>query len=96
MNATQTYLRGGWVVEFHKNIHMYSHALKLSRKSETYDVPCESTPSGIVAIWPYELKVSDAAFQELLAVLREWASQSGLRYRLYTSPRDYEANDPTI
>lgn len=89
MSAAQVYLFDGWTVEFHKNIHMYSHSLKLSRGSETYDVFCEDTPAGFVGIWPYELKVkvTDAIFHELLTVLRKWASQSDFQYRLYTSPK---------
>ena len=95
MNAAQTYLLNGWTVEFHKNIHMYSHNLILSRGVEAYQVFCEDTPSGFIGIWPYELKeaLADAIFQELLAVLRKWASLSNFRYRLYTSQNDYETND---
>ena len=96
MTAAQTYLLNGWTVEFHKHIHMYSHSLKLSRGRESYQVFCEDTPSGFVGIWPYEMKetVTDSIFQELLAVLRKWASQSDFHYRLYTSQNDYETNDP--
>lgn len=93
MIDTQTCLPNGWAVEFHKNIHMYWHSLKLSRSSETYVVPCEDTPSGFVAIWPHELNVPDALLQEILEVLRNWANQSGLQYRLYTSPNNYEAKE---
>jgi hypothetical protein len=95
MNAEQIYLLNGWTVEFHKNIHMYSHDLVLSRGSEAYQVFCEDTPSGVVGIWPYELKeiVGDAIFQELLVVLRKWTSLSNFQYRLYTSQNDYETND---
>jgi len=94
MNAAQIYLLNGWTVEFHKNIHMYSHDLKLSKGRELYQVFCEDTPSGFVGIWPYELKetVTDATFQEILAVLRKWASLSGFQYRLYSSQNDYETN----
>ena len=86
----------GWTVQFHQNIHMYSHSLKLSKGNETYAVFCEDTPSGFVGIWPSELEVTDATFQELLTVLRKWANQSGFQYRLYTSPTEYEANDKKV
>ena len=56
MNAAQIYLLNGWTVEFHKNIYMYSHDLKLSRGHEVYQVSCEDMPAGFVGIWPYELK----------------------------------------
>lgn len=94
MDAAQIYLLDGWTVEFHKNVHMYSHDLKLSRGREAYQVFCEDTPSGFVGIWPYELRetVTDAIFQEILAALRKWASLSDFQYRLYTSQNDYETN----
>jgi hypothetical protein len=93
--SMQIGLYNGWVVEFQKNVHMYSHNLKLSKDGVTYDVPCEDTPSGFVGIWPYDLKlkVADPRFKNLLVALREWARQSGLRYRLYTSRDKYETND---
>jgi len=84
----------GWAVEFRRNVHMYCHSLKLSKAGETYDVPCEDSPSGFVLIWPYELKADDTAIQDLLAALREWANQAGIQYRLYTSPTEYETNGP--
>lgn len=93
MSAELVYIIDRWTVRFHQNIHMYSHSLKLSKGSETYTVSCEDTPSGFVGIWPYDLKVADTTFQELLAVLRQWAYQSGFQYRLYTSATDYETND---
>lgn len=95
MNTAQIYLLDGWTVEFQKNIHMYSHGLKLSRGGLAYQVFCEDTPSGFVGIWPYELKeaVADTTFQELVAVLRKWAILSDLHYRLYTSQNEYETND---
>lgn len=93
MTGSWTSLRNGWVVDFRKNIHMYSHSLKLSKGGETYDVFCEDTPSGFVGIWPYELKVTDGIRQEVFSALREWATQSGLPYRLYTSRDEYETNE---
>lgn len=88
-------LLDGWIVEFHKNVHMYTHSLKLSKGNETYDVYCEDTPSGFVGIWLFELKdkVTNATFRELLTVLRKWASQSGFQYYLCISQADYETND---
>jgi hypothetical protein len=80
----------GWVVCFRRNIHMYAHSLKLSRGAETYEVGCEDTPDGFVAIWPYELPVDGARLQEIVSVLRKWASAVGLRGRLYTSKSTHE------
>ena len=96
IKTAHIYLLNGWTVEFQKNIHMYSHHLKLSRGREAYQVFCEDTPSGFVGIWPYELKetITDALFQELLLVLRKWAILADFQYRLYTSRDDYETNDP--
>ncbi len=92
MGQEHVYSIDGWTVRFHQNIHMYSHDLKVSRGSETYTVFCEDTPAGFVGIWPFELEVSDEKFQELLAVLRQWAKQSGFECRLYTSATEYEAS----
>lgn len=89
----QTQIHKGWVVEFRKHIHMYCHSLRLSKGEQSYDVPCEDTPAGFVGIWPYELKVADVVLQDICVALREWASQSGMRYRLYTSAEKFEAND---
>lgn len=82
----------GWTVRFGKNIHMYSHSLKLSKSGEIYNVFCEDSPYGFVGIWPYDLEVPDTKFREILVVLQKWASQSGLKYRLYTSPKEYEVD----
>lgn len=89
-----TEVHGGWVVEFHKNVHKYWHSLRLSRAGEAYDVPCENSTSGHIIIWPYQLKIADAVYKDLFLALREWADQSGFHYRLYTSPKDYEADSP--
>jgi len=88
----------GWAIEFRKNIHMYTHSLKLSKGDETYNVYCEDTPAGFVGIWLYELKdkVASTTFCELLTVLRKWANQSGFQYHLYTSLTDYETNDTKV
>jgi hypothetical protein len=96
MSAEQVYSIDGWTIRFHRNIHMYSHSLNLSRGNETHAVFCEDSPAGFVGIWPYELEVTAATFQELVAVLRKWANQAGFQYRLYTSAMDYEANDTKI
>jgi hypothetical protein len=92
MSAERIYSFNGWTVQFHQNIHMYSHGVKLSRGSEAYSVFCENTPSGFVGIWPYELQVNNDTFQELLAVLRKWANHSGFQYRLYTTPTEFETS----
>lgn len=92
MTTEQVYICDGWTVRFYKNIHMYSHSLKLSKNGEIYAVFCEDSPFGFVGIWPYVLEVSNAKFREILVVLNKWASQSALTYRLYTSPKEYEAD----
>lgn len=85
----------GWTVEFRKNIHMYCHSLKMAKGGRVYEVPCEDTPlsNGLVAMWPYALNLEEAAFQDLLSGLREWAERSSMKYRIYTSKNDYETNE---
>jgi hypothetical protein len=85
--------RNGWEIEFRKNIHMYYHSLKATKDGRTFDVPCEDTPGNFVGIWPYQLSLNAKESPELFEALREWASQSGLKYRLYKTREDYEAND---
>ena len=31
----------GWVIDFRKNIHMYTHSLKATKSGRTFDVECE-------------------------------------------------------
>jgi hypothetical protein len=82
----------GWIVEFERNSHMYCHNLKMTKAGQEYQIPCEDSPMGFIAIWPYELNIEDAEFHALLAGLRAWASHSGMKYRLYTSMEHYETN----
>lgn len=71
----------------------YYHSLKASKDGQTFDVPCEDTPSNFVGIWTYQLSLSATELIDLFAGLREWANQSGLKYRLYNTREDYESSD---
>jgi len=88
-------VHNGWIVEFRKNIHMYCYSLKMAKGGGQYEVPCEDSPisDGLVAIWPYELQLDEAIFQDLLNGLREWADSSAVKYRLYKLKIDYETNE---
>ena len=83
----------GWTIEFRKNIHMYFHSLKAVKDGRMLDVPCEDTPFDFVAIWPYQLNLNAAESLDLLEGLRDWANQSGMKYRLYKTRENYETND---
>ncbi|SCK34205.1 hypothetical protein VAR608DRAFT_3048 [Variovorax sp. HW608] len=72
---------------------MYCHSLKMAKAGRKYDIPCEDSPMGFVAIWPYELNLEDSVFQDLLVGLRAWATLSGIKYKLYTSKDDCETNE---
>ena len=82
-----------WVVAFTKNVHMYCHRLKATKYNRTIDVPCEDTPAGFVGIWPYELGLDGAEYQDLMNVLREWANREGITYRLHETKDTFESND---
>jgi hypothetical protein len=82
----------GWVIDFRKNIHMYTHSLKATKSGRTFDVECEDTPDAFVGIWPYSLNLDIAVSQDLLEALSDWAKNSGMTYRLYRSKDDYETN----
>jgi hypothetical protein len=88
-------MHNGWAIHFRKNIHMHSHLLKVTKSGAAYEVPCEDMPvsNGLIGIWPYELNLHPGELQGLLQALREWATSSGLKYRLYTSKNDYESNE---
>ncbi len=86
-------LSNGWAIEFTKSIHMYCHSLRDTKNNSTFNVPCEDTPAGFVGIWPYELKLDDTGYQGLLSALREWASGTGINYRLYKTSDTFESND---
>jgi hypothetical protein len=83
----------GWVVKFIKNIHMYSHDLRVSKAGAEYQVMCEDTPYSFVGIWPYDLNLEESEYQDLLQGLRAWAKHKGFKYRLYTSREIYESNE---
>src|SRR5471030_491294 len=82
----------GWAIKFTKNVYMYTHSLKAEKNGEIYDVPCEDTPSGFVAIWPYSLNLADAVLVDLLQGLHNWAEKIGIPYRLYRTRDDYQTN----
>jgi len=88
-------VHNGWAIHFTKNIHMYSHLLRVKKSGSAYEIPCEDMPvsNGVIGIWPYELNLHPSEYQGLLQALREWAISSGLKYRLYTSKNDYESNE---
>ncbi len=85
-------MANGWTIKFAKNVHMYTHSLKAEKNGEIYDVPCEDTPSGFVAIWPYALNLADAILMDLLQGLFDWAEKMGIPYRLYRTRDDYQTN----
>jgi hypothetical protein len=91
---TAASLHNGWAVEFRRNVHMYAHHLKMTKGDQAHVIPCEDSPCGFVGIWPHDLDLETAVWQDLLAGLRSWASQSGFEYRLYTSRDHYEGNSP--
>jgi hypothetical protein len=55
-------LDNGWNVEFLKNVHMYCHSLKLTKGARTFEVPCEDTSAGYVAILPYDLSMDPTEY----------------------------------
>jgi hypothetical protein len=81
-----------WTIEFRKNVHMYCHSLKATKDGRTFDVPCEDTPGNFVGIWAYQLSLNPEELSDLLDGLREWADQSGLKYRLYKTRESYRTN----
>jgi hypothetical protein len=87
----------GWTITFRKNIHMYCHLLKLTKGNCVYEVQCEDLPmsNGLVGMWPFALNLEGATYQDLLSGLREWAGQSGMKYRIYTRKNQYETNEAT-
>jgi hypothetical protein len=92
MERIQDRMPNGWAINFTRNVHMYTHSLKAEKSGEIYDIPCEDTPYGFVAIWPYSLNLGDAVLKDLLQGLREWAEQMGIPYRLYRTRNDYHTN----
>ena len=87
----QSYItRNGWRITYTPNIHMYVHGLAAAKEGTELAVPCESTPEGFVGIWPYQMDLDAALSRDLLVALREWAAQSRLDYRLYTTQTTYE------
>jgi hypothetical protein len=89
----QTEVYHGWIIKFKKNIHMYSHDLRMEKEGAEYQVMCEDTSCGFIGIWPYDLNLDQEKHQNLLQALREWAKNSNFKYRLYTSRDIYESNE---
>ena len=87
-------LYNGWSVRFRPNVHMYCHDLKLSKGQQDLQVSCEDTPSGWVGIWPYSLDLDELVYADLIAALRDWASeQLDVDYRLYVTKDEFEQQD---
>ena len=87
-------LHNGWAIRFRKNVHMYCHSLKVSKGALSYEIPCEDSPlsEGLVAMWLYELDLDEAARQDLMKGLIQWALASGIKYRLYLTRDGYQTN----
>jgi hypothetical protein len=73
---------------------MYCHDLRASFGGTTYTIPCEDSPSsdGLVAIWPYELKMDPIIYSNLIKALHQWASNEGLSYRIYVTRDRFESD----
>jgi hypothetical protein len=84
-------VHNGWSIRFRRNIHMYCHSLTASKHSLDLQVPCEDTPDGFVGIWPYDLKISESEYLDLLVALRAWAKTIQTEYRLYVTGDEYES-----
>lgn len=71
---------------------MYCHDLRASKGSESFEVPCEDSPAsdGLVAIWPYDLKMDSKRYADLISALHAWAAHEGLSYRLYVTRDRFE------
>ena len=95
INNMRSQLHNGWAIQFQKNVHMYCHSLKVSKGGRQYEIPCEDSPmsDGLVAMWLYELTLDEAASQDLLKGLTQWAQSSGMKYRIYLTKNDYQTND---
>lgn len=88
----------GWSVEFKKNVHMYCHSLKMAKDGRRFEIPCEDSPLSLdlIAMWPYELKLSDQMLQDLIEALSAWADDSGLKYRIYRARNEYDTNEESF
>jgi len=71
---------------------MYCHDLRASFGGTTYTIPCEDSPNsdGLVVIWPYELKMDENIYSNLIIALHEWAANEGLTCRIYVTRDRFE------
>lgn len=84
-------LHNGWTIKFSKNVHMYYHHLCVSKGTTQVMITCEDIPiSDGTAMWLYDLNLDETTFSDLKEGLVEWAEASGMKFRIYTTKRNFE------
>ncbi len=71
---------------------MYCHALTAARGGQFFKIPCEDMPleDGLVGMWPYDLRLGELVYSDLIAALHDWARTHNLRYRIYVTRDRFE------
>lgn len=84
----------GWEISIQRNIHMYCHALSVSKGKQRISIDCEDLPTNekTIGIWLYNLDIPNGLKNELQQVLLKWAKQFEIRFQIYITKDDFVTN----
>ncbi len=85
----------GWEISLNRNIHMYTHALSVSKGKHRINIDCEDLPTQVktIGIWLHNLNVSGEMKKELQEVLLKWANQFDVKFQIYVTNNEFIASN---
>lgn len=85
----------GWEISLNRNVHMYCHALSVSKGNQRISIDCEDLPSEekTIGIWLHNLDAPISLKEELQQVLLKWASKYEVKFRIYLTRDDFATNN---
>ncbi|WP_421133483.1 hypothetical protein [Alteromonas sp. A079] len=85
---------GPWQISFTRNVHMFSHELKVKKKNLELTLPCEdlAISKKTIGVWLYSVDTSEAIKHELANLLLEWSKKLNVPIRIYVEKDEFRAN----
>ena len=85
----------GWEISLDRNVHMYTHALSVTKGNYRISIDCEDLPTQVktIGIWLHNLDVPDALKEELQDLLQKWTNQFDVRFQIYLRIDEFVTNN---
>tara|TARA_Y100000296_G_scaffold83251_1_gene113725 strand:+ start:552 stop:836 length:285 start_codon:yes stop_codon:yes gene_type:complete len=85
---------GQWQISLTRNVHMFSHELKLKNKNLELTLPCEDLAISpkTIGVWLNSVDTSEEIKNEITNLLLEWSKKLNVPFRIYVEKDDFRAN----